>query len=151
MKKVYKITEHGRRELEAELNKLIEARPDVADRIAEARSFGDLSENTEYSAAREVQAQSEARIAEIQEILDNVEIIEDAAGETVGLGSTVVLKNGKKSQEYKMVGAVEADPLDGKISDESPLGRELMGKTNGDKVTIETPKGKTTFEIAQVW
>jgi transcription elongation factor GreA len=149
MVKTYHLTLQGRRELEAELTGLIEARKGISDRIADARAYGDLSENAEYSAAREEQSINEARIAEIETILKNAEIIKDTKRKTVGLGSTVVLRNGSDT-EYRIVGAVEADPLDGKISNESPLGIELMGKKVGDKVSIETPKGIVTYTIKTI-
>jgi transcription elongation factor GreA len=151
MKKQFQLTAHGKRELEEELDQLIASRSDIADRIAEARSFGDLSENAEYSAAREEQSRTETRIAEIQEILAGAKIIQaDTTDNVVGLGETVVLKSGNTTTEYVIVGAVEANPADGKISNESPLGAQLIGKKVGDKVSINTPKGKKTFEILQI-
>jgi transcription elongation factor GreA len=151
MKKQFQLTAHGKRELEEELEQLISSRIDIADRIAEARSFGDLSENAEYSAAREEQSRIETRIAEIKEILAGAKIIKaDKADDMVGLGETVVLKSGRTTTEYTIVGAVEADPLDGKISNESPLGAQLIGKKVGDTATIETPKGKKIFEILKI-
>lgn len=148
MKKTYHLTEHGKRELEEELADLIESRSEVAEKIAEAREYGDLSENAEYSAAREEQGRVETRIAEIENILANADIIVSGIAKNgeIGLGSTVTLKNGKKTV-YKIVGPVEADPMDGKISNESPLGEALMGKKVGDHVQIETPKGKVDYEI----
>lgn len=151
VKKQYDLTVHGKRELENELKDLISSRGSIADRIAEARSFGDLSENAEYSAAREEQARVESRIAEIEGILSSAEIIEtDKVDDEVGLGETVVLKSGRSINEYVLVGAVEADPANGKISNESPLGAQLLGKRVGDKVSIETPKGEKTFEILEI-
>jgi transcription elongation factor GreA len=151
MKKQFQLTTHGKRELEEELEQLIGSRVDIADRIAEARSFGDLSENAEYSAAREEQSRTETRIAEVKEILAGAKIIKaNKADDVVGLGETVVLKSGRTTTESTIVGAVEADPLDGKISNESPLGAQLIGKKIGDTATIETPKGKKTFEILKI-
>ena len=150
-KKQYDLTMHGKRELENELKDLVGSRSAIADRIAEARSFGDLSENAEYSAAREEQARVESRITEIEEILSSAEIIEaDKADGEVGLGETVVLKSDRSTDEYIIVGAVEADPANGKISNESPLGAQLIGKKVGDKVAIETPKGEKSFEILEI-
>lgn len=151
MKKQFQLTIHGKRELEEELEQLIDSRGAIADRIAEARSFGDLSENAEYAAAREEQSRTESRIAEIEKILASVEIIKaDKTDDVVGLGETVVLKSGRTTTEYTIVGAVEADPMNGKISNESPLGKQLLGKKIGDKVSIDTPKGKTTYEILKI-
>ena len=148
-KKQYHITEHGKRDLENELADLMEQRKSVIQKIAEARAFGDLSENAEYSAAKDEQSQVETRISEIEDILKNSSIIRDNKRSKIGLGSTVTLKNGAKVI-YKIVGPVEADPLNGKISNESPLGLALCGKTVGDKAIISTPKGKTEYQILAV-
>jgi transcription elongation factor GreA len=149
MVKVFHITPHGKHELEEELATLMESRKEISTRIAEARAYGDLSENAEYSAARDEQSVNEARISEIENILKNVEIIKGSKRSKVGLGSRVVLKNGGAA-EYQIVGAVEADPLNGKLSNESPLGIELMDKKVGDKVTITTPKGDMTYMIKDI-
>ncbi|MDR1969919.1 MAG: transcription elongation factor GreA [Candidatus Nomurabacteria bacterium] len=151
MKKQFQLTIHGKRELEEELKRLVDSRSDIADRIAEARSFGDLSENAEYSSAREEQGRVETRIAEIEEILAGAEIIEaDKTDNIIGLGDTVVLKSGRTTTEYTIVGAVEADPASGKISNESPLGAQLMGKNVGDCVAIDAPKGKKSYEVVKI-
>lgn len=150
MKKMYQITEEGRKELEAELEELKSRRGAIADKIAEARDYGDLSENAEYDAAREEQGLVESRIAEIEDILLNAEIIKGKKGSQVGLGSKVELKTGKKTVIYSVVGPVEADPLEGKISNESPIGVALMGKKVGDTVEITTPKGQITYEIVAI-
>ena len=149
MKKVYQITETGRKELEAELDGLKNRRGEIADKIAEARDYGDLSENAEYDSAREEQGLVETRIAEIEDILMNAEEIKTKKTNKVHLGSTVELKNGK-TFTYTVVGPVEADPMSGKISDESPLGLALMGKNVGEKATITTPKGATTYTIVSI-
>lgn len=149
MKKTYQITAEGKAELEAELAELKERRSEIAEKIAAARDYGDLSENAEYDAAREEQGIVESRVIEIEEILQNFELIKPKAGDEVHVGSTVELKNGKKVT-YKVVGPVEADPLEGKISNESPIGIALMGKKAGDKVTITTPKGEVTYTIEAV-
>lgn len=150
MKKAYQITEDGKVTLEQELDELKGRRGDIAEKIAAARDFGDLSENAEYDAAREEQGLVETRIAEIEDILQNASIIQATAGSTVGLGSRVELKTGDKTVVYSLVGPVEADPLSGKISNESPIGLQLMGKSVGDQVTISTPKGDTTYEIVSL-
>ena len=150
MKKTYQLTNEGRAELEAELNQLKGRRGDIADKIAEARDYGDLSENAEYDAAREEQGLVESRISEIEDILMNAEIIKGGSKSKVSLGSVVELKTGKKTVKYTVVGPVEADPLEGKISNESPIGSALFGKKVGDSVTITTPKGETTYEIVTI-
>ena len=150
MKKHYQITAEGKTELEQELVELKARRGEVADKISEARDFGDLSENAEYDAAREEQGLLETRIAEIEDILNNAEIIKSSGKKTVGLGSRVELKNGSKTTTYTVVGPVEADPLVGKISNESPIGMALFGKKVGDSVTISTPKGDLTYEIVDL-
>jgi len=149
MKKQYHITEHGKRELENELADLMEQRKSVIQKISEARAFGDLSENAEYASAKDEQSQVETRIGEVEDILKNAKLIRDNKRNKIGLGSTVTLENGKKVI-YKIVGAVEADPLSGKISNESPLGVALCGKTVGDTATIETPKGKIDYKILSI-
>lgn len=150
MKKLYQITTEGRKELEAELKELIGRRGEVAVKIAEARDFGDLSENAEYDVAREEQGLVETRAAEIEEILQNAEIIKCVNKSKVALGSKVELKIGNKTVSYTVVGPVEADPLNGKISNESPIGVALFGKKVGDKVVITTPKGEVHYEIAEI-
>jgi transcription elongation factor GreA len=150
MKKMYQITDEGKRELETELEELKGRRGAVADKIAEARDFGDLSENAEYDSAREEQGLLESRIAEIEDILLNAELIKAVKSSKVNLGSKVELKTGKKSVTYTVVGPVEADPLEGKISNESPIGEALMGKKVGDNASITTPKGEIVYEIVAI-
>lgn len=150
MKKMYQITDEGKKELEAELAELVGRRGAIADKIAEARDFGDLSENAEYDSAREEQGLVESRVAEIEDILLNAELIKAAKSSKVILGSKVELKFGKKTTTYSVVGPVEANPLEGKISNESPLGEALMGKKVGDSATITTQKGEVTYEIVKI-
>jgi len=149
MAKTFHITLHGRRELEEELAQLTAFRKEISSRIADAKAYGDLSENAEYSAARDEQNVNESRIAEIENILQNAKIIKSNRRSQVCLGSVVVLENGART-EYRIVGAVEADPGDGKISNESPLGIELMGKKAGDKVTVETARGDVVYTIKSI-
>jgi len=150
MKKQYQITAEGKKELESELEELKARRGEVADKISEARDFGDLSENAEYDAAREEQGLLETRIAEIEDIVNNAEIIKPTKKSTIGLGSRVELKTGSKKVVYTIVGPVEADPLEGKVSNESPIGMALYGKKVDDKVTISTPKGDMSYTIVSV-
>jgi transcription elongation factor GreA len=150
MKKLFQITEAGKKELEKELAELKSRRGAIADKIAEARDYGDLSENAEYDSAREEQGLVESRVAEIEDVLLNASIITASKSSSVKLGSKVELKTGKKSVTYHVVGPVEADPLGGKISNESPIGLALMGKKIGDTATITTPKGNIQYEVVKV-
>lgn len=150
MKKLYQITEEGKRELEAELEELKGRRGDIAEKIANARDFGDLSENAEYDSAREEQGLVESRVAEIEDILLNAELIKSGSKSKVGLGSKVELKTNGKTVSYYVVGPVEADPLEGKISNESPIGAALMDKKVGDTAVITTAKGDTTYEVLAI-
>ncbi len=151
MKKLFHLTEEGVAELKAELENLINSRSDVAERIKTAREFGDLSENAEYQVARQEQEKNEARIAELEHIIANVDIIKStgAAGK-VRLGSRVTLEGNGNTKEFQVVGTVEADPLEGKISDESPIGQALMGKKLGEEVAIKTPAETLTYKIASI-
>jgi transcription elongation factor GreA len=151
MKKQFYLTKEGVAELEAELSELVALRGPIAERIKTAREFGDLSENAEYSSARQEQERTESRISEIDNILKNVEIIKKPKdGKKVRLGSKVVLKNNGKTKEFQVVGTVEADPLNGKISDESPIGKALMGKKEGEQVEIKTPSENSAFKIVDI-
>ncbi|MCA9334568.1 transcription elongation factor GreA [Candidatus Saccharibacteria bacterium] len=150
MKKLFQITDTGKKELEKELDELKGRRGAIADKIAEARDYGDLSENAEYDAAREEQGLVESRIAEIEDVLLNAEIIKSSRGTSVRLGSKVELKSGDKVVSYHVVGPVEADPLAGRISNESPIGLALMGKKVGDIAIITTPKGSIEYEITKL-
>lgn len=150
VKKTFHLTQEGVAELEKELSGLIEARSDIADRIKTAREFGDLAENAEYQTARQDQDKNETRIAELQNILQNVELIKKPRGDhRVQLGSTVKLKNGR-TMEFQVVGTVEADPLNGKISDESPIGQALLGRQVGDSVEIKTPAETATYKVIEI-
>ncbi len=150
IQKTYQITAEGKAELEKELEELKSRRGEVADKISEARDFGDLSENAEYDAAREEQGLLETRIADIEDILTNADIIKSSGSGAIGLGSKVGLKSGAKSFTYTIVGPVEANPMEGKVSNESPIGMALYGKKVGDTVAISTPKGDTAYEVISV-
>lgn len=151
MKKLFHLTEEGVAELKAELEKLIAERADVADRIKTAREFGDLAENAEYQVARQEQEKNESRISELEHIVANVEIIKSSKGDSkVRLGSRVTLEGSGKKKEFQVVGTVEADPLEGKISDESPIGRALMGKKVGEEVEIKTPAETATYKVVSI-
>jgi transcription elongation factor GreA len=152
MKKQFHLTAEGIDEFKGELNILIASRTVIADKIKTAREFGDLSENAEYSAAMQEQDRTESRIAEIEYILQNVEeISKPAKGGIVQLGSVVELKSkGGKSKSYKVVGTVEANPSEGKISDESPIGQALLKKAVGENVEIITPADTTVYKIISI-
>ena len=152
MKKQFHLTKEGIQELEAELNALIAERGPIAERIKTAREFGDLAENAEYTAARSEQEQTENRISEIEHILLNVSEIKKPKGDSkVQLGSCVKLKSETgQTKEFQVVGTVEADPLNGKISDESPIGQALLGKKEGEEVEIKTPADVTSYKIVDI-
>ena len=139
MKKTVNLTKQGKLDLETELNELIARRPAIAERLQTARAFGDLSENQEYTDARSEQKTVENRIAEIEEILKNAKLIRNASHDKVSMGATVTVTLSGKKFTYTIVGPVEANPLEGKISDKSPIGQALLGKKVGD--TYELPNG----------
>lgn len=149
------LTPEGLKKLEDELQDLkVVRRKDVAAKIKEARGQGDLSENAEYDAAKEEQAEIEARIVTIEKMLRNVEVIDEKNRSTkvIGLGNTVKVFNQKfeEEEEYTLVGSAESDPLEGKISNESPIGSALIGHEVGDVVTVETPNGEMGIEIRAI-
>jgi transcription elongation factor GreA len=152
MKKQYRLTKQGIDELKTELNQLTAQRSAIAERLKTAREYGDLSENAEYAAARQEQERNEQRISEIEYILHNVELIKTTRTDgKIRLGSLVNLKGSRGIvQIFQVVGTVEADPLNGKISDESPIGKALLGKVTGDKVEITTPSETNTYTIVSI-
>ncbi|RYC74530.1 transcription elongation factor GreA [Candidatus Nanosyncoccus alces] len=142
IKKSVSLTAEGKKELEEELDELIKNRPAVAERIATARAFGDLSENEEYSSARNEQKVAEGRILEIQDILKNAKVIRSGKKDKVSLGVTVVLDMGGRKVEYILVGPTEANPLEGKISNESPIGKAIFGRKAGESFEFNSKKVK---------
>jgi transcription elongation factor GreA len=151
MKKQFHMTQAGIDELKAEHAGLVARRADIADSIKTAREQGDLSENAEYHAAKDDQERTEARIMDLERILQNVEIISKPKGDNkVQLGSTVKLKGNGSEKVFQVVGTVEADPLSGKISDESPIGQALLGKKEGDEVEIKTPSEITAYKVSNI-
>lgn len=152
-KKEILLTSEGFLELEEELDNLkTKERPSVIEAIKEARAQGDLSENADYDAARNKQAEVEARIKEIEYMLQNAKIIEKSAEGAVGLGSKVdiLYVDDDESETYYIVGSTEADPLENKISNESPIGKAIIGKKEGDTVEIESPNGNYKIKIVKV-
>ena len=144
-KKYYELTEEGRLNLEREKQHLIDVdRPNNIKALQDARSQGDLSENADYDAAREEQSRIEARIAEITEILKNVKIITKDSLNRVTTGKNVTIEfiGMNKTESYDIVGTIEADPFEHKISNESPLGKAIMGHDKGTTLTVVTEKGK---------
>lgn len=148
-------TKAGYQELVDELTYLkFTRREEIKEQIAVARGFGDLSENAEYDEARNEQAKVEARILELEALIENAEVIDESSMDTrtISLGSSVTLYDEDDEEEltYSIVGSNQADPLEGKISDQSPIGRALMGKRAGDHVTVEAPVGERHFHVREV-
>ena len=140
-------------DLKQELDHLINVRrPENIIAIKEARSLGDLSENAEYDAARNEQAQIESRIQQLEKMLENVSIIEEVSTDKVSIGNTVLIKyvDDDEEDEYKIVGSQEADPFESKISNESPIAKALFDHKVGDIVTVESPNGSYEIEIVEI-
>jgi transcription elongation factor GreA len=152
VKKTYRLTKDGIGELKTELAELEAHKPVLAERIRVAREQGDLSENADYEISQNELSRVKTRVSQIQNILQNVELIEDSRpSTTVRAGVTVKLRNGDgKTLTYNIVGSMEADPLKGKISDSSPIGKALIGKAKGEKAEIKTPAETTTYTIVSV-
>lgn len=149
------LTYAGLRKLEDELHDLkVVKRKEVAGKIKEAREQGDLSENAEYDAAKDEQRDIEARIEELEKILKNAEVVveEEADLDKVSIGCSVKILDCEFDEEleYKIVGSTEANSLKGKISNESPVGKALLGKQVGDTVTVETPAGEFSYKVLSI-
>ena len=154
-KEEYLLTTDGFLKLEDELNELKTIkRPQVIEAIKEARAQGDLSENADYDAARDDQAKLEARIKELEKMIDNAVIIDEKAKKSgnVSLGSTVQISyiDDDDEEEYKIVGSLEANPFENRISNESPIGKAILGKSIGDIVSVESPNGSYEIKILSV-
>ena len=152
--KVY-LTENGLAELQAELENLKTVkRPENIEALKDARALGDLSENAEYDAARNEQAQIEGRIKQLEKMLENVSIITEVSKDKVSIGNTVSIKyvdeDDDEIEEYKIVGSQEADPFVSKISNESPIAKALFDHKVGDIVTVESPNGSYEIEIVEI-
>ncbi len=152
-KKIY-LTEEGYNEIKEELDDLINVkRPENINAIKEARALGDLSENADYDAARNEQAEIEAKIKKLEMILENVKIIEEITTDEVGIGNTVTISyvdDEDETDEYKIVGSQEADPFESKISNESPIAKALMGHKVGDVVKVESPNGSYDIKLMEI-
>jgi transcription elongation factor GreA len=149
---VFYVTKERLEELRQELEALkTKKRIEIAERLKRAKEFGDLSENSEYSEAKDEQAQVASRIFELENIIKNAVIIKKSSGkERVEIGSTFVAKKEDKEFRYTLVGSEEANPAEGKISNESPLGRAFLGKKTGDKVIVDTPGGKVEYLLVAI-
>ncbi len=154
MAKVTQLTPAGLKKLQDELEHLkTDGRTEIAEKIRVARGYGDLSENSEYDEAKNEQAKIEARIVELEKTLENVQIIEDdVATDVVTVGVIVTVLDVEYDEEltYRVVGSAEADPINGLISDDSPVGRALLGAKIGDEVVAEAPAGELKFKIISI-
>ena len=155
MAKQVKLTAEGLEKLKAELEDLkVNGRKEIAAKIQEARGYGDLSENSEYDAAKEAQAAMEKRIIEIDNIIKNAVVItgDETPSDVVSITAKVLVHDCEfdEDEEFTIVGSTESDPLSNKISDESPIGMALLGKKIGDTVTVETPGGTVQYKILDI-
>lgn len=151
--KTFKMTAVGKAELEKELETLkTEGRIDIAEKLKVARSYGDLSENSEYDEAKSEQAKIEARITELEYQLDHAEIIDTVDKDAVSMGSKVKVRrlSDKVEATYEIVGFAQSNPAEGKISDESPVGKALVGAKKGDTVVVEAPIGNLEYKILAI-
>lgn len=150
--KIVQLTREGLEKLQSELKELTEVKkPYAIERLQKARSMGDLSENSEYSAAKEELALVEGRIQEIDELLKNVEIIQNhTKGQIVALGTKIKVEVNSHTEEFHIVGEFEADPAMKKLSNTSPIGKALIGKTIGDVVEVDVPAGKIKYKIVDI-
>jgi len=146
------LSKDGLEKLRAELEDMITVkRPEVADRIHDAKEHGDLSENAEYEDAKNEQAFVEGRIQTLEAIIKNATIIDEHhSTDHVQIGSTVSVESGDGSESFTIVGSAEAKPAEGRISNESPVGRALLGKKKGDKVVVHVPAGDFTYKIVGI-
>lgn len=153
-KKDIYLTKEGFEEIKQELEDLINVkRPANIEAIKEARALGDLSENADYDAARNEQAEIEAKIKKLQAVVDNVKIIEDVTTDKIGLGNTVTISyvdDPEEEDEYKIVGSQEADPFESKISNESPIAIALLGHKVGDIVSVTSPNGSYDIKVIEI-
>ncbi len=146
------LTKEGLDKLKAELKKLQELdRKEIIDRIKNAKDFGDLSENSEYADAKDTQSFIEGRIQELEKMIKHAKVIENHTKQgSIGVGSEVVVEIDGEKETYNIVGSTESDPLSGKISAVSPVGKALVGKSKDDKIEVDTPDGTITYKILSV-
>lgn len=145
------ISEEGYKKLEDELHELSTTkRREIADRIERAKELGDLSENAEYSEAKEAQAFNEGRVAEVTALLKNLTVVKGHGKGEVGMGSKITVEANGSKKEFTIVSFNEADPLAGKVSNESPMGHAFLDKKVGDKVSVQTPKGEINYKIIKI-
>jgi len=147
------ISQEGYDKLQKELDHITTVkRREIADRIQKAKDMGDLSENAEYSEAKDAQAFNEGRVAELMQMLKSLTVVESSSSTgTVSMGSSVVVRSSDgRERNFTIVSFNEADPVSGKISNESPLGKAMISKKNGDKVKVETPRGEVEYEIIAI-
>jgi len=153
-KKEIFLTKEGYEEVKQELEDLINVkRPANIEAIKEARALGDLSENADYDAARNEQAELEAKIKKLQAIIDNVTIIDEVSNDKIGVGNTVKISyvdDPEEEDQYKIVGSQEADPFESKISNESPIAKALLGHKVGDTVSVESPNGSYEIKVIEI-
>ncbi len=144
------ISQQGYKKLKKELEELINKRKNITDRIASAKELGDLSENSEYHEAKDSQGFNEAKIREIKQYLKNAKIINEFSDKKVIMGSTVIVSAHNTEKEFEIVSFNEANPGEGKISNESPLGMAILGKEKGSIVVINTPRGEIEYKILSI-
>lgn len=147
------VTKAGFEALEQELEHLVTVRRlEVAERIKIAREYGDISENAEYDDAKNEQARIESRIIVVEEKIRTARVVEEVDTKSVGIGNKVTLveKGAKEQEVFTIVGSTEADPLENRVSNESPMGSALMGKAKGDKIVVPAPKGEIEYEIVKI-
>ncbi len=151
MSKKFQFTSEGLQKLKEEYEELKNVKKEKAiDRLQKARAMGDLSENSEYTAAKEDLSFIEGRVRELEEVIKNAEIVEQAGEEQVEIGSVVIVEGNDKKDEFTIVGEFEADPMNKKLSQTSPIGKALLGKKKGDSVEVQVPAGKIIYKILQI-
>ncbi|OGK16109.1 transcription elongation factor GreA [Candidatus Roizmanbacteria bacterium RIFCSPLOWO2_02_FULL_37_19] len=152
MNNIYKLSQQGYDKLLAEYNSLKEdRRPHAVERLAKARSMGDLSENSEYTAAREELNFIDSRIHEIETIINNVQIVDvEKSVDAVKIGNTVVIETNGQKETFRIVGELEANIQEGSISDSSPIGKALLGSRVGSEVTVKAPAGELKYKVIEI-
>lgn len=148
------VTAEGLEEMKVELDNLINVkRPEVINALKEARALGDLSENAEYDAARNEQAIVEGKIKELEVLIENAKVISEVSKDVINVGSKIKLQyiEDDETEEYTIVGSKEADPFANKISNESPIAKAIIGKKAGEVVTVDSPNGKYSVKIVEIF